>query len=304
MNSVEQFFKSESAVSTVVSFVLLLGLFVTVLAVFNVHYIPEWKSDAEKAHMDDVYDDMSQLKARADMLSLSSRLASSLDENSAISLSIPIKMGGGDIPIVGPTKSSGMLSVNDDDNFRISIEGLNTTNSTDQLVISDSYSPGNIRYASNNGYYVDQTFAYENGAVIVSQRERSLMKLGPSISIKNQSESLLKVDLTLMKIAGDRVVITSNGIEEIKLTGNDWVEEFAPTKNESLTNLTISINTSYPSAWAKYLNDSAKSEDLVYSVDYNIDEGDDYVIFDLNQPADNIDFYLNKATVDARVGTF
>ncbi|WP_129598619.1 hypothetical protein [Methanohalophilus profundi] len=62
MNSVKQFFKSESAVSTVVSFVLLLGLFVTVLAVFNAHYIPEWKADAEKAHMDDVYDDMSQLK--------------------------------------------------------------------------------------------------------------------------------------------------------------------------------------------------------------------------------------------------
>jgi hypothetical protein len=297
MNSVKQFFKSESAVSTVVSFVLLLGLFVTVLAVFNAHYIPEWKADAEKAHMDDVYDDMSQLKARADMLSL----ASSLDENSTVSLSIPIKMGGGDIPIVGPTKSSGMLSVNDDDNFRISIEGLNTTNSTNQLVISDSYFPGNIRYASNNGYYVDQTFAYENGAVIVSQRERSLMKMDPSISIKNQSGTLLKVDLTLMEITGDRVVITSNGIEEVKLTGNDWTKEF---ENKSLTDLTISMNTSYPSAWAKYLNDSAKSEDLVYSVDYNIDEGDDYVTFELNPPGGNIDFYLNKATVDAKVGTF
>jgi len=297
MNSVKQFFKSESAVSTVVSFVLLLGLFVTVLAVFNAHYIPEWKADAEKAHMDDVYDDMSQLKARADMLSL----ASSLDEDSTVSLSIPIKMGGGDIPIVGPTKSSGVLSVNDDDNFRISIEGLNTTNSTNQLVISDSYFPGNIRYASNNGYYVDQTFAYENGAVIVSQRERSLMKMDPSISIKNQSGTLLKVDLTLMEITGDRVVITSNGIEEVKLTGNDWTKEF---ENKSLTDLTISMNTSYPSAWAKYLNDSAKSEDLVYSVDYNIDEGDDYVTFELNPPGGNIDFYLNKATVDAKVGTF
>jgi len=300
MNSVKQFFKSESAVSTVVSFVLLLGLFVTVLAVFNAHYIPEWKADAEKAHMDDVYDDMSQLKARADMLSL----ASSLDENSTVSLSIPIKMGGGDIPIVGPTKSSGVLSVNDDDNFRISIEGLNTTNSTNQLVISDSYFPGNIRYASNNGYYVDQTFAYENGAVIVSQRERSLMKMDPSISIKNQSGTLLKVDLTLMEITGDRVVITSNGIEEVKLTGNDWVEEFNSTKNESLTNLTISMNTSYPSAWAKYLNDSAKSEDLAYPSDYNVDEGEDYVIFNLNSSDSNIDFHLNKATVDARVGTF
>ncbi|RNI11890.1 hypothetical protein EFE42_09665 [Methanohalophilus sp. RSK] len=296
MNSGKQFFKSESAVSTVVSFVLLLGLFVTVLAVFNAHYIPEWKADAGKAHMDDVYDDMSQLKAKADMLSL----ASSIDADSTISLSIPIKMGGGDIPIVGPTKSSGTLSVNDS-NYKVDITGMN---STDSFISIGSYDLGTISYASNNGYYVDQTFAYENGAVIVSQRERSLMKLSPSISIKNRSGSLLEVDLTLMKIAGDRVVITSNGIEEIKLTSNDWVEEFNSTKNESLTNLTISMNTSYPSAWAKYLNDSAKSEDLVYSVDYNIDEGDDYVTFDLNPPGGNIDFYLNKATVDAKVGTF
>lgn len=292
MNSVKQFFKSESAVSTVVSFVLLLGLFVTVLAVFNAHYIPEWKADAEKAHMDDVYDDMSQLKARADMLSL----ASSIDEDSTVSLSIPIKMGGGDIPIVSPTKSSGVLSVNDSI-YKVDITG---TNSTDPLIPLGSYNLGTIGYSSNNGYYVDQTFTYENGAVIVSQRERSLMKLDPSISIKNQSGTLL-VDLTLMEIAGDRVVITSNGIEEIKLTSNDWAKEF---ENKSLTNLTISMNTSYPSAWAKYFNDSAKSEDLVYSVDYNIDEGDDYVTFDLNPPGVNIDFYLNKATVDARVGTF
>ncbi|WP_462272638.1 DUF7289 family protein [Methanohalophilus sp.] len=304
MNSIKQFFKSESAVSTVVSFVLLLGLFVTVLAVFNAHYIPEWKADAEKAHMDDVYDDMSQLKARADMLSL----ASSLDKDSTVSLSIPIKMGGGYIPIVGPTKSSGVLSVNDDD-FRISIEGLNTTNSTDQLIISDSSSPGNIRYSSNNGYYVDQTFAYENGAVIVSQKERSLMKLGPSFSIKNQSGTLLEVDLTLMNITGDRAVITSNGIEEIKLTSNDWVEEFYSTQNESLTNLTISINTSYPSAWAKYLDESmdkpAKKAGLTDPEDYNvsIDERDD-VVFYLNSSDSNIDFNLSKATVDAQVGTF
>jgi hypothetical protein len=300
MNSVKQFFKSESAVSTVVSFVLLLGLFVTVLAVFNAHYIPEWKADAEKAHMDDVYDDMSQLKARADMLSLSSRLASSLDENSTISLSVPIKMGGGDIPIVGPTKSSGVLSVNDNI-YKIDITGRNSTGS---FIPLGSYDLGTIGYSSNNGYYVDQTFAYENGAVIVSQRERSLMKLSPSFSIKNQSGSLLEVDLTLMEIAGDRVVITSNGIEEIKLTSNNWVEEFNSTKNESLTNLTISMNTSYPSAWAKYLNDSAKSEDLAYPSDYNVDEGEDYVIFNLNSSDSNIDFHLNKATVDAKVGTF
>ena len=302
MNSVKQFFKSESAVSTVVSFVLLLGLFVTVLAVFNAHYIPEWKADAEKAHMDDVYDDMSQLKARADMLSLSSRLATSLNEDITVSLSIPIKMGGGDIPIVGPTKSSGVLSVNDSI-YKVDITGRNITNSMDDLITSDPYTTGNIRYTSNNGYYIDQTFTYENGAVIVSQRERSLMKLDPSISIKNQSGNLL-VDLTLMEIAGDRVVITSNGLEEIKLTSNDWVEEFTPTKNESLTNLTISMNTSYPSAWAKYLNDSAKDAGLTYSVDYNVDEGDDYVVFNLNPSGGRIDFNLSKATVDAKVGTF
>ncbi len=187
---------------------------------------------------------------------------------------------------MGPTKSSGVLSVNDGI-YKINITG---TNSSGSNISPGNYTSGNIRYSSNNGYYVDQTFTYENGAVIVSQRERSLMKLDPSISIENQSGSLL-VDLTLMEIAGDRVVITSNGIEEIKLTSNDWIEEF---ENKSLTNLTISMNTSYPSAWAKYLNDSAEDADLASPSDYNVDEGEDYVIFNLNSSDDNIDFIFKR----------
>ena len=54
------FFSSESATSTVIGAVLLMGIIFSILTIVYVEHIPEWKGDAEYSHMDDVCGDMAK----------------------------------------------------------------------------------------------------------------------------------------------------------------------------------------------------------------------------------------------------
>ena len=64
------FFHSESATATVIGAVMLLGIIFSVLTIIWVECVPEWKNDAEYSHMDDVCEDMAEVKSRIDMMSI------------------------------------------------------------------------------------------------------------------------------------------------------------------------------------------------------------------------------------------
>ena len=109
-------FNSESAAATVIAAVLLLSIIFTIFAIVRIAYVPEWKNDAEQLHMSEVQRDMTELKSTADMITLlqSSNSNSSPNDSPLIvpPVTVPISMGGGEIPILEPSKSSGTLSVN------------------------------------------------------------------------------------------------------------------------------------------------------------------------------------------------
>ena len=185
------FNQSESAVSTVIAAVLILGIIVSVITVINVSYIPQWRAGTEQAHMDNVFYDIASMKSDMDILAATVNSNS----NSQISVSSPIRMGGGSIPIASPGKSSGIMSINTG-HFGMS------TAATDGLV---SYSSGTflenlgtIEYRSSNSNFVDQTYRYESGALILAQMKASLMKQSPSIDIRrtdNSSNITIDIDM-------------------------------------------------------------------------------------------------------------
>ncbi|MCG7848520.1 MAG: hypothetical protein MIO93_04995, partial [ANME-2 cluster archaeon] len=88
--------RSDQAIATVISVILLLGLIIAITTTLHLSYIPAWKNDAEYSHMDDVYYDMSNLKSNIDILSA----VMVTNPNSSVFVSLPVRMGGGDIPIV------------------------------------------------------------------------------------------------------------------------------------------------------------------------------------------------------------
>lgn len=298
------FTESNSAIATVISTVLVLGLVVMATTVLHVHYIPAWKSDSECTHLTDVQVDMSDLKSTIDILSA----VLSVDPESTVSMSTPIELGGGDIPIVGTIKSSGMLAVNVNDcGIRVV-----ASNETYPIPIYNSGTDlthlGAIHYHSRNNYYIDQMFECENGALILVQDNRSLMKLSPAMTItKNAATSNISVAINAIKLIGEKRTISSTVVEEVVLTANTSSELFSSGNDHfNVFIVNITMYTDYPDAWETYFNTTAKNAGLGYggSDDYTITSDVNSVTLSVDGRAgeDDISLQVNRIIIDASVG--
>ncbi|RZN33978.1 MAG: hypothetical protein EF813_10445 [Methanosarcinales archaeon] len=96
-------FSDNTAISTVVSFILIIGLLVTVIAFVKVQYVPLWTEDAEARHAREVFIDFSAIPGNIDNLVLA---------NGSITMSQQrIKLGSSGTPIVAPGMSYGTLGI-------------------------------------------------------------------------------------------------------------------------------------------------------------------------------------------------
>ena len=297
------FTESKSAIATVISAVLVLGLIVTATTMIHVHYIPAWKSDSEYAHMTDVQVDMSDLKHTIDVLSA----VLAVDPESTVSVSTPIELGGGDIPIVGTTKSSGTLAVNASD-CGIHVVASNETHPIPIYDSNNDLRPlGAIHYRSRNNYYIDQMFKCENGALILVQGDRSLMKLSPAITItKNAATSNISVAISAIKLTGEKRTISSTAVEEVVLKANTLSELFSSGNDHfNVSTVNITMYTDYPDAWEKYFNATAENAGLEYgsSDDYMITSDATSVTLSVDgQDGEDISLHVKRIIIDASVG--
>ncbi len=297
------FTESKSAIATVISAVLVLGLIVTATTMLHVQYIPAWKGDSECAHLTDVRVDMSNLKSTIDILSA----VLAVDPESIVSMSTPIELGGGDIPIVGTTKSSGTLAVNVND-CGIRVVASNETHPIIYDSGTDLTHLGAIHYHSRNNYYINQMFECENGALIIVQDNRSLMKLSPAMTItKNAATSNISVVISAIKLIGKKRTISSTVVEEVMLTSKTLSELFSSGNDLfNVATVNITMYTDYPDAWEKYFNATAGNAGLGYgsSNDYTITSDVNSVTLSVNGRVgeDDISLHVRRITIDASVG--
>jgi len=242
------FLHSESASSTVVGAVLLLAIIVSVFSVVRLGYVPEWKNDAEYSHMNDVWEDMADLKSKADLMTIV--LASDPDSSNPVTMSVPFHMGGGDLPLIGTIKSSGTLSINKNECT------MEITTVSENESDTEEITCGAVSYTSQNRYYVDQNFIYEGGALILSQGERSSMMLYPSIRFSRATANEYDVSIHAVEIDksiyAHSDVISSNTVCSLRLTGR----EFKQKSLDNISSFTLTVNTDYPEAWYQYLNET------------------------------------------------
>lgn len=260
----------DSAISTVVSAVLLLAIVVSVITVVNVQYVPEWKTSAEQVHMDDVFYDMAEMKNELDILS-----AYTLTEPStSLSVSVPIKMGGASIPIFSSGKSSGRLAINDEE-FDMDI--VATKPGIDYGSGPILLDLGSVTYESANNYFVDQVLTYENGALILSQNDHSLMRLDPQISMKRtENASNITMYVNAVDLDGSTRSISSSSVEELNFRTNGSDSLYGD--GMLFTDATLTLRTSYPSSWVNFFEtmaDDAGIDPAEYTITYN----DSMVVF-------------------------
>jgi hypothetical protein len=255
---------SESAASTVIAAVLLLSILFTIFAVIRIAYVPEWKADAEQSHMSEIQKDMTELKSTVDMIIFLT--ATNTSYSARPPLTIPFSMGGGEISILEPSKSSGTLSVNTESYKMTIIPTVGNETSINSSIIT---------YHSNNRQFVDQVFRYENGAVILVQGDRSLMTQFPSLfSINQISAHNYNVLIQAINLSGNSDSISSEIYTYLRLTGNH------PNTIDlgNINSFDCIISTKYPDAWKSYfkgnLNEISKETGLKYGTDFVLDPKD------------------------------
>ncbi|RKZ07194.1 hypothetical protein DRQ25_12170 [Candidatus Fermentibacteria bacterium] len=105
-------FSNDDAVSTVVSFILLFGLIMSVILFARMQYVPLWSADVEARHADDVFASFSEIPGNIDNLVLGSGSVAVSRQR--------IRLGSGSIPIIAPGTSYGALGVvPDEGNFTV-----------------------------------------------------------------------------------------------------------------------------------------------------------------------------------------
>jgi len=267
--NISYFSKSESAASTVIAAVLLFALIFTVISIVKLEHVPEWKNDAERDHMYDIWDDMAGVKTRIDMLS---KLMESRDYSAyGFSVTVPFNTGGGKVPIFESSKSDGRLEVNTE-RCAMTIEPLSTT----QKVNPYTFECGGITCYLENRQYTNQIIRYENGALILADGKSSLMKQPPAFYIMNKTGNYT-IQIHAVQFLGKPHSVSSNTIVPLRLTGwgvnqvhNSQNYENLSTNSTNITGFNLTVATKYPDAWIAYFNEIAKKEGFDPENDYKV----------------------------------
>jgi len=238
--------RDETAVVGIVTAILIVGLIVTVFAIIQTVYVPQWMEEIEMEHMNGVAEQFAELKYATDL-----QLFSHYSSNQTITT--PIQLGSGKIPFVLSERSFGSLEIIENACI-VDIEGNS----------SASYSMGSIQYRSRNSHYIDQIFRYETGAVIIGQSQGSFLSAMPFFSITKNSQ--INMSLMLVNVTSFGGKTSANGYSLVSIATQLKSTTSSSTTIENVTELRI--ETPYPSAWKSYMNQTLQTAGLTAGDDF------------------------------------
>jgi PKD repeat protein len=298
---------SESAVASVIAAIMIIAIVFAVIIVIRLSFLPEWRDDAEASHMHDVLEDMGNLRSTIDTATYFKSVSIPSESST-----VQVRMGGGEVPFLDPMKSSGALSVNMDPCSAY----LTLKDKSGNVIYSEPFDCGGVTYSSNNRQFVNQALRYENGALILAQRDRSVMRQYPSFSINSTKIDAgndtynFSASINIINISGTPDSISSDTVESLRVLATDF-EQVRDEDSTQVDTFNYTVFTKYPNAWEFYFNETAKNVGLIYKSDFNITES----LFDRSKDLYSVSFnflhtddkhldnmYVNRSTVDVERG--
>jgi len=251
--------RDRRAASGVVVTLLILMVAAGALSMFMGLYVPIWGKDTEAAQMKKVQTQLLSLKSNIDLQILSGK-------TSTYTTRLTIGDDGG--PIFHLTRAPGGIRFSPGSGLYM------VANSTD-LNDSQGMARGMLEYTSYNSYYVDQAYRYENGALIVIQGGRAVMKAGPHFDARREPDGNYTLGISFISLngvastregAGDvQIESTLNVYDVTTYSGSNWLQG---------KNMTFNITSKYPSVWADFFNTTLRRPETgLVLADYNITVG-------------------------------
>ena len=231
----------KNGVAGVIVALLLVGFFISIIAFIQSVYVPQWMQEKEAEHMNEVATQFSQLKFAIDTLSAS--------EQKYSSISTPITLGSKEIPFLFSSRSYGNLEILSND-YRIIFTDI------DGNYVSVPIN--SIRYSSENAYYINQNYVYENGAVILNQDSGDVITVQPNIYFENNEISL---ELIRLYEYGGKTTASGFGIYPVqtRYSNSEMIDVYSIEH--------ITIYNSHLEAWASFFDKFLSKE---YGSDFDI----------------------------------
>ena len=272
---------SDEAVVGIVVTVLIIGLILSVLVMVNTVYVPQWTEGKEAAHMEEVANQFTQLKYALDLQSIA---------NDSTTMSTSIVLGSREIPFFNSGRTYGSLEIEDNScNIIVNRNGTST---------SYSYLSDSIKYSSGNSRFVDQSYIYQAGALILNQLESSIVYGMPSFFVTTWGENM---SFTIVNISGISGKTFVSGYGTYPIYTKCITSE--TTIDDPITNVTnITVVTEYPNAWKTVFNNSLIS--YTYNgIEYSFDESySDRIIIEFSDDeGDYYNLFVKEVKISAQI---
>jgi len=230
--------KNDNAVVGIFTVVLVISLIIGVMAVINTVYVPQWMKQAEFRHMNEVSNQFAQLKYALDIQSIT---------NGSSAIGSTVTLGTKEIPFFGVHQSFDELSI-PSKSCTLSI--------TTKTGSHSSYTTDSITFTSHNTNFVDQSYIFEAGSLILDQAEIDVLLARPSILVTEYGKNLSINFINLTAGTGTNNFASGHGTFPIytQIIQNNL--QYTVIHNVT----TITISTNYPNAWYQAYNVS-----LIYS---------------------------------------
>ncbi|MEM3395833.1 MAG: hypothetical protein QW620_04160 [Thermoplasmata archaeon] len=257
---------SQAGVASTVGTIMALMVFLAFLSMFTTQYVPIWMQDNEVQYMNQVENDMSRLKSNIDILVV----------NNVVDFTLysPITMVSGYVPVFAePTHGTLTFQPNQGMiNVRYNYSYNTSTTPYTPIQYSTNLTGGSISLYAPNRYYVAQTIAYENGAIIVSQGvDKQVITGSPPVTAEKKG-IYKNFTIALYSLLGQPASGYAEGTKGI-YTSLVYVERFNQRFYEDWNitdNVTIEFQTKYPYAWMEYYNKTFAKANFTAGTDYAI----------------------------------
>ncbi|PKL63510.1 MAG: hypothetical protein CVV31_00215 [Methanomicrobiales archaeon HGW-Methanomicrobiales-2] len=267
----------DDGLSEVVGFVLILGLIVVALSLYQVYGVPAAGREDEIAHMNAVKDRFVDYKIALDSLWVNSlnttRSAEGVTLSTAFDLGTPggSTQGGGVLsPVLAPIASGGTVSVNEhQDSLTITDTGV------EKVVLAPM---GEVAYESANNYWIRQRYVYQMGGLFLEQDSGTAIRLSPLVSVYNVNTGTeaspnyrLRVEIVAVQIFGSQGT-GGQGVARVDTRLREGVTKVPPATAGTGEDITVTVNAhdeATAAAWRQAFIDAVERE----GVDWGAGDG-------------------------------